>query len=120
MHWVELKEEDRAPQQKITLIFVDPISIDFCWDVGKNPRGGWILHCIVAPVSCIERLIEEIVKGTKETVDCKESHPFKNYLGAKISGQVVELNYEEDGETKVEILSVKSLLKIKKALQSSR
>lgn len=117
MHWLIFKDEDRAPQQRITHVFVDPLSVDFLWNVGKDASGG--VPYIAAPVSCIEKLIEKIEKGIKEgIVDCQESHPFANYSGAKISGQVVELNYDES--TKHEILSVRSLLKIKRALRAQK
>ena len=116
MHLVILGDEDRTIEQKITYILVDPLSVDFLWDVGKDPFGG--VPYIMAPISCIKRLIEEIEKGTKdETVVCQESGPF-NYIGAKIGRQVVELNYNKAGNTMVEILSVKSLLKIKRALNT--
>ena len=112
-----LNKEDRALQQKITHVVVDPISVDSLWNIGKDPLGG--VPYIAAPISCIERLIEEIGKGAKEgIVDCQEPHPFANYLGAKICGEVVEVNYAKGGITKAEILSVRSLLKIKKALQA--
>ena len=113
MYFLVLRDNEKAENQKITHIIVGPDTVDFIWDI---PTGGGGVRYIAAPKICIKELVEEIEKGAKEgIVDCKEQHPYANYMGAKIHGQSLELYYTEKQTTEVQILSVKSLLRLKEA-----
>ena len=108
MSIVPFPEKIRAPGQKISRAIVNKDSVEFHWD-GK---GG--IHNIIAPASCIKQLIEKIEEAVEEgNFPCEESDPLSNYVGAKISKDIVQLNYDEDKTRKSEIISIKSLLWIK-------
>ena len=114
MYFLVLRDDEKAENQKITHIIVDPDTVHFIWDI--PPDGGGVPY-ITAPKMCIKKLVEKVEQGAKEgIVDCKEQHPYANYIGAKINGQLLELYYTQKQPTEVQILSVRSLLRLKKAL----
>ena len=114
MYFLVLRDDEKAENQKITHIIVDPDTVHLIWDI--PPSGGGVPY-IAAPKICIRKLVEKIEKGAKEgIVDCKEQHPYANYMGAKINGQLLELYYIQKQSTEVQILSVRSLFRLKEAL----
>jgi hypothetical protein len=109
-----LSKKDRIPNQRIERIVVSRDSVEFQWN-----RDG--VHNIIAPTLCIKELIDEIDKGKREgSIEWQEAAPLKiqNYTGAKLREERIELNYYYGKETKVEIVSVRSLYRIKGIVNS--
>ncbi len=109
---MRIPEDKKHPKQKISHFDVEKDSgfCHFWWDE-ENSLGG--KPNILSPLTCIQKIIEEVEKGEKGKVSCNVIDSSMNYVGAKIFEDKIQLYYRKGNEVNFEILSLSSLGLIK-------
>jgi hypothetical protein len=101
---IKFTEKERSADQRIEKATIGSRGVAFMW------RQEGTDHNLDLPKPYVQTIINRIKKGVKESITCQ-------HIVALIDGDNVILDYAENGTTKTQRLSVKSLQALKPFLK---